>query len=187
LHVISLAQFTVAYSRGWAADSVNTRLRLNAERDRAFQELALVREEMRIKDNRMAHILPHRRPFSPPTERMSTHHHRRHRASAPCKMIVSRQAHLAKLAQRLACFNVVELLRRYNNNATRSPSTARADALDNSKAVPRQTLMRQRLLASDRTAFSWSPLGPVDRPDLDTVAPRRVVRQGSRRTSGVSS
>jgi hypothetical protein len=28
LHVISLAQFSMAYSRGWAADSVTPRLRL---------------------------------------------------------------------------------------------------------------------------------------------------------------
>jgi hypothetical protein len=32
--VISLAQFTITYTRGWAADSVNTRVRLKAERDR---------------------------------------------------------------------------------------------------------------------------------------------------------
>jgi len=31
LHVISLAQFTAAYTRGWAANSVNTRIRLKAE------------------------------------------------------------------------------------------------------------------------------------------------------------
>ena len=28
LHVISLAQFAIAYTRGWAADSVNTRVLL---------------------------------------------------------------------------------------------------------------------------------------------------------------
>jgi putative transposase len=69
--MISLAQYTVAYSRGWAADSFNTRLRLKAENDRLQEEVALVREEMRIKDNRMARIPPHRRPFYPPTERMA--------------------------------------------------------------------------------------------------------------------
>jgi transposase InsO family protein len=71
LHVLSLAQFTLAYTRGWAADSVNTRVRLRAELDRAVQENALLREEIRIKDLRMAQIPPHRRPFYPPTGRMA--------------------------------------------------------------------------------------------------------------------
>ena len=71
LHVISLAQFTIVYTRGWAADSVNTRVRLKAERDRALQDNALLREEMRIKDVRMARIPPHQRPFYPATERMA--------------------------------------------------------------------------------------------------------------------
>ncbi len=71
LHVISLAQFTAAYTRGWAANSVNTRIRLKAELDRALQDNALLREEMRIKDVRMARIAPHQRPLYPPTERMA--------------------------------------------------------------------------------------------------------------------
>jgi len=71
LRVIGLAQLTIAYARGWAADSINTRVRLKAENDRLRQEVALLREEMRIKDARMAHIPPHRRPFYPPTERMA--------------------------------------------------------------------------------------------------------------------
>jgi hypothetical protein len=39
LHVIGLAQFTIAYTRGWAADSVNTRVRFKAERDRAHRRM----------------------------------------------------------------------------------------------------------------------------------------------------
>ena len=50
LHVISLAQFTFAYTQGWAANSPNSRVRLKAELDRACQEIALLREEIRIKD-----------------------------------------------------------------------------------------------------------------------------------------
>ena len=71
LHVLSLAQYAAAYTRGWAADSVNTRVRLKAELDRANQELLLLREEIRIKDARLARIDPHRRPHYPPTERMA--------------------------------------------------------------------------------------------------------------------
>ena len=71
LHAISLGQFALAYSRAWAANSPNARVRLKAELDRAKQEIALLREEMRIKDARMATIPPHRRPHYPPTQRMA--------------------------------------------------------------------------------------------------------------------
>jgi hypothetical protein len=56
LHVISLAQFTMAYTRGWAADSPNSRIRLKADLDRAHQEIALLREELRI--HQACHTLP---------------------------------------------------------------------------------------------------------------------------------
>ena len=49
LHVISLGQFTLAYTRGWAANSPNSRIRLKAELDRTHQEITLLREEVRIK------------------------------------------------------------------------------------------------------------------------------------------
>ena len=71
LHVISLAQYSIAHSCGWAANNINPRLRRRAERDRHHQELALVREEMRIKDVRMAQVPPQRRPHFPPLERMA--------------------------------------------------------------------------------------------------------------------
>ena len=44
LHVISLAQYATAYTRSWAADSRNARVRLTAERDLLTQEVALLRE-----------------------------------------------------------------------------------------------------------------------------------------------
>ncbi len=69
LQVISLAQFSMAYSRGWAADSVTPRLRLKARIDQLEQEVALLREEIRIKDVRMVSISPHRRPQYSPLER----------------------------------------------------------------------------------------------------------------------
>src|SRR5512143_3976308 len=66
LHIIALAQYALTYSRSWAADSSNQRLRLKAELDRVTQELALRNEEIRIKDLRMAQIVPKRRPHYPP-------------------------------------------------------------------------------------------------------------------------
>jgi transcriptional regulator with XRE-family HTH domain len=71
LHVISLAQYTAVYTRGWAVDSMNGRVRLKAARDRLLQELALEREASRIKDARMARVAALRRPHDLPTERMA--------------------------------------------------------------------------------------------------------------------
>ena len=71
LHVISLAQYAAVYTRSWAVDSMNCRVRLRAQLDRARQEIALLRETIRIKKARMACIAPLRRPHCPPTERMA--------------------------------------------------------------------------------------------------------------------
>ena len=51
---ISLAQYATVYTRSWAVDSMNGRVRLKAENKRLLQELALRDEEIRIKDARMA-------------------------------------------------------------------------------------------------------------------------------------
>ncbi len=64
LHVISLAQFSAAHTRGWVVNSINIRIRLKAEVERLKQEVALLREETRIKDARMTCIAPNRRPCS---------------------------------------------------------------------------------------------------------------------------
>ena len=71
IDVIALAQFTMTYARGWAADSVNTRVRLKAELDQANQDNALLCGEIRIKDARMAQLDPHHRPHYLPTERLA--------------------------------------------------------------------------------------------------------------------
>jgi transcriptional regulator with XRE-family HTH domain len=71
LHVVSLAKYAAVYTRGWAADSPNARVRLKAAKDYADQDAALLREEMRIKDARMATLAPQRRPYYPPAERMA--------------------------------------------------------------------------------------------------------------------
>lgn len=49
LHVICLAQYATVYTRSWAVDSINGRVRLRAENDRLLQELELQREERRMK------------------------------------------------------------------------------------------------------------------------------------------
>ena len=65
LHDIALSQYALTYSRGWAADSSNQRVRLKSENDYLKQEVAILREEIRIKDVRMAKIDSRRRPHYP--------------------------------------------------------------------------------------------------------------------------
>lgn len=71
LHAISLAHWSLIHSRAWAADSPLQRVRLAGLLDQARNEVALLKDELRIKDARMARIPPHHRPFYPPTERMA--------------------------------------------------------------------------------------------------------------------
>ncbi len=71
LHVISLAQFALAYTRGWAVNSQVARVRLKAENDQLRQHAARLTEELRIKDARMMRIPAQKRPHHLPTDRMS--------------------------------------------------------------------------------------------------------------------
>ena len=71
LHVISLAQYATAYTRSWAANSPNERMRLKTENGRLEAEVALLTEEIRIKDARLLCLDPRKRPQYPPTERMA--------------------------------------------------------------------------------------------------------------------
>ena len=71
LHVISLAHCIILSARGWAANSINARVRLSSDNDQAQQEIELLREELRIKDARLAKIDPRRRPYYPSAERMA--------------------------------------------------------------------------------------------------------------------
>ena len=64
LHAISLAHFSLTFTRSWAANSWNGRIRLKQGNDRLRQELALLHEEMRIKDARMLRIPAQRRPHA---------------------------------------------------------------------------------------------------------------------------
>lgn len=71
LNVTALAQYAVTYTRGWAVNSPIARQRLKAENDRLRQDVALLTEEIRIKDARMKRIDSQRRPHYVPTERMA--------------------------------------------------------------------------------------------------------------------
>ncbi len=71
IHAISLARFSLTADRGHAASSWNARIYLQEENDRLHQEIALLKEEIRIKDSRMERISPQRRPHYRPTERLA--------------------------------------------------------------------------------------------------------------------
>ena len=71
LYAIALVHYSIVYARAWAADSINARVRLAAEDSQLHEECALLREELRLKDTRMAQITPQRRPHYGPVERMS--------------------------------------------------------------------------------------------------------------------
>ena len=71
LYAISLAHFTLIFTRSWAANSLNARIRLKQDNDRLRQGLTLLREEMRIKNSRMLRIPAQRRPHCPAAERLA--------------------------------------------------------------------------------------------------------------------
>jgi putative transposase len=68
---ISLAHYAIAQARGKAARSANPRLRRATKIERLRAEIAMLREELRIKDARLAQLLPQRRPHYRPVERMA--------------------------------------------------------------------------------------------------------------------
>jgi transposase InsO family protein len=71
VHAVALAHFVVAHVRGWCADSPLRRVRLASEKERLLAEVAMLQEELRIKDARLARIPPRNRPHYPPTERLA--------------------------------------------------------------------------------------------------------------------
>ena len=66
-----LHPLALVYARGWAANSVNKRVRLQAQLEGARSEISQLKEELRIKDARMGKIDPLRRPHYPPIYRMA--------------------------------------------------------------------------------------------------------------------
>jgi putative transposase len=67
---MALAKYALVYTRSWAANSASLRVRLAAQANQLEQEIALLREEIRIKDARLARITAGRRPHYQPSERL---------------------------------------------------------------------------------------------------------------------
>jgi len=71
LQVIALAHTAIVQARGIALNSPDARTRRAGDLPGVLEEIAMLEEERRIKDGRMALIDAHRRPYYRPTERMS--------------------------------------------------------------------------------------------------------------------
>ena len=71
LNVIGMAQAALTVTMSRSANRWNERVRLKAENGRLRQEIALLKEEMRIKDSRMEMIPAQRRPHYSPVERLA--------------------------------------------------------------------------------------------------------------------
>jgi transposase InsO family protein len=68
---VAMARVALVQSRGRCSNSPIARVRLAAENERLESEVALLREELRIKDARLGRIPPANRPHYPPTERLA--------------------------------------------------------------------------------------------------------------------
>ena len=71
VHVVSLARVALVAARGRVAEDGSIADRLRAELDAAREEIALLREEMRLKDLRMSRVPTRRRPYFRPAERLA--------------------------------------------------------------------------------------------------------------------
>jgi transposase InsO family protein len=71
LHVIALAQYALVSARGWAANSSSERVRLKVNANQLEQQIALLREQIGIKNARIARIPANLRPHYLPTERLA--------------------------------------------------------------------------------------------------------------------
>jgi hypothetical protein len=70
IHSVALSHRAITFSRSFAINSSIERVRLAGELDRVQNENALLQEELRIKDVRMAILSPRKRPQYSPQGRM---------------------------------------------------------------------------------------------------------------------
>jgi hypothetical protein len=70
LHVMALAHYVLVATRGWGANSCIERVRPAAKADKCDEEILHLREELWLKDARMARIPAHQRPHFQRDERL---------------------------------------------------------------------------------------------------------------------
>ena len=71
VQIASLTRVALARTRAWCANSRLARVQLRGRLDRTEEEVALLREEMRIKDARLARMPAPQRPRYSPEERLA--------------------------------------------------------------------------------------------------------------------
>ncbi len=71
ISALSLIHMLLTHSRSWCADSRVNRVQLKGRVSILEEELALLTEEIRIKDARMSRISAHQRPHYSPQEQMA--------------------------------------------------------------------------------------------------------------------
>jgi len=71
VQAVALAHLGLTHIRGWCVESPITRVKLKGENARLRAEVGQLREEIRIKDARMARIPAANRPYYPPAERFA--------------------------------------------------------------------------------------------------------------------
>ena len=71
LYALGMAHFGMACIRGWCANSPFGEVRVNSDIERLSSEVELLREELRIKDARMARIAARHRPRYAPADRLA--------------------------------------------------------------------------------------------------------------------
>ena len=70
LHAISFASAAFTCACGFAANRKDKMKRLQAQLAQAYREVALLKEEMEIKDDRFRRLSSHRRPYYRPIQRL---------------------------------------------------------------------------------------------------------------------
>jgi len=76
VNIIALARASAVYSRALDAESPSVVMRMKTELGQTHTEIALLNDEIRIKDARMARIPPHQRPHYAPHDRFAILKHR---------------------------------------------------------------------------------------------------------------
>jgi transposase InsO family protein len=71
VQAVGLARFALLHVRGWAVNSPLERARLQGDNDRLRTDLALLSQELELKDARMARIAPADRPHYTPQQRLA--------------------------------------------------------------------------------------------------------------------
>ena len=157
LHAVSLAAAALTLARSRAATSRVARHRLQAELDRATTEIALLREELDIKDARWHRLPPRRRPPCPETH--STYNRRMLNNLRPWKVFVVAAAGWLNRQQRLVIDYLQEengvLREQLGGRRLRFTDDQRRQLAAKAKRLGRKDLGEIASLVTPDTLLAW--------------------------------